>query len=395
MSTIILLFFVLLVMNCLTEYLLNKVLSRQNIMEEKHLVFHMVIAALRIAWVFSGTWFSVRLPFFLTGLLILLMLNMAPYPDRRLPLINFNIIVFLIFTSLLMTVISVTGVLGIDMGYMIGNIRIRGIMVSTTFLVFNILSIFFIRNYPEYLWQKDYDKFNVKVYTRFLCICIVYHILDSVILTACQLSRFNYMLFLGGDILILILIFNFLNYNYIFAKSEEVRREYEESEVLFAQQYFEKESLKKISGFDFLTNAYTRREISSVMTENIRNGQELVCVFIDLDGLKRTNDKYGHTFGDLMLKKFADTCVEIMEGNGCLARIGGDEFLLVFPDGKISDVEARIKRLQLKLLEPSDSKEKISFSYGISCGEETVDNYIGKADQRMYADKNRKKRGNL
>lgn len=187
------------------------------------------------------------------------------------------------------------------MGQMIGNIRLRGIVMTITFLIFNIICIFLLRHYPEYLWRRDYDKSNLIIYSRFLSICIIYHILDSVILTVYQISRFNYLLLISGDILILILMFNFLNYNYVFSKSEEMRREYEESEVLFAQQYFEKESLKKISGFDFLTKAYNRREICSIMAESIRNGHKLTCVFMDLDGLKRVNDKYGHTFGDLLL----------------------------------------------------------------------------------------------
>ena len=57
-------------------------------------------------------------------------------------------------------------------------------------------------------------------------------------------------------------MFNFLNYNHVFAKSQDMRREYEESQVLIAQQYFEKISLEKLSGFDSLTNTYNRRDLS-------------------------------------------------------------------------------------------------------------------------------------
>ena len=82
-----------------------------------------------------------------------------------------------------------------------------------------------------------------------------------------------------------------------------------------------------------------------------------------------------------------------MQGDGYLARIGGDEFLLVFPDGEISRIEALVQNLQRKLLETADPKDKIFFSYGISSNEESVDRYMETADQRMYADKNRKQRG--
>lgn len=390
----IVLFAGLLFMNSLTEYLLNKMIASIDILSEKLKIYHFLFAFLRIMWIFFGLWFAVPMHFLLIGLFLLLFLNVLPYPTKRLLMNNFTMIIYLFYTSLLMTVIGCAGLMGFDVDYMVENITLRGIVMNTTFMIFNVICVLLLHYHPEFLFRKNYDKSKVVIYTGFLFLCVVYHILDAVILTLYPTSWINYLLLVSGDILILILIFNFLNCNYVFAKSEEMKREYEESEILMAQQYFEKKSLKKLSGLDSLTNAYNRREISSIMEKCIKSGQSLICVFIDLDGLKKTNDTYGHTFGDLMLKRFADTCVEAIEGKGYLARIGGDEFLLVFPDTEMREVEACIKNVQLSLLEPSDPKEKISFSYGISHGEDSVNNYIITADRRMYIDKKRKQRGN-
>lgn len=391
----IVLFLALLFMNGISEYLLNKMMTAMHVLDKKHSTYHAICAVLRIAWIFLGAWFAVPLPVFLIVLLVLLFLNVVPYPDRRLLMNNYTIMVYLLYTSLLMTVIGGMGLLGFDVNTLVQNAVFRGIVMNTTFMIFNALCSLLLHYRPEFLWREDYDKSKVVIYTRFLAVCVIYYILDAVILTLYPTSRINYLLLVIGDILIMILLFNFLDYNYVFAKSEEMKREYEESAVLIAQQYFEKESLKELSGFDALTHAFNRREICSVMAKHIQAGRQLVCVFIDLDGLKRTNDKYGHTFGDLMIKRFADTCMELVMEQGFLARIGGDEFLLVFPDKDSHEIEARIKKLQLRLLEPSDSKEKISFSYGISCGEQSVDSYIRAADQQMYADKSRKQRDNI
>lgn len=391
----IFLFPVLLFMNGVSEYLMNKIMTEMHVLDEKHGTYHAICAVLRIAWIFLGAWFAVPLPVLLIVLLFLLFLNVIPYPDRKLLMNNFTIFVYLIYTALLMTVIGGAGLLGFDVNNMVQDTVFRGIIMNTTFMVFNALSVLLLHYRPEFLWKEDYDRSKVVIYTRFLLACVVYFILDAVILTLYPAGRINYLLLVSGDILILILLFDFLDYNYVFAKSEEMKREYEESAVLVAQQYFEKESLKKLSGFDALTHAFNRREICSVMADHIQAGHQLVCVFIDLDGLKRANDRYGHTFGDFMLKRFADTCMDLVMEKGYLSRIGGDEFLLVFPDGDIHEIEARIKKLQLKLLEPSDCKEKISFSYGISCGEQSVDSYISTADQRMYADKSRKQRDHV
>lgn len=385
------LFPVLLIMNCLAEYLLNKMMMTMNVLEKKYIVYHTACAILRVAWISLGAWFAVPIPILLIGLFFLLFLNVIPYRSRRLLMNNFTMVIYLIYASLLMTVISSAGLLGYDVNYMVLVGAVRVIVLNATFIIFNIICILLLHHHPEFLWKEDYDKSKVLIYTLFLFICVVYHILDAMILTLYQTNQVNFLLSVSGDVLILILMFNYLNYNYVFARSEEMRREYEESQISIAQQYFEKESLKKLSALDSLTHAYNRREISSIMAESIRNGHSLACVFVDLDGLKRTNDRYGHTFGDLMLQRFADASTAMLKDKGFLARIGGDEFLLIFLDQSVQDIESRIKELQLKLIEPEDEKEKIYFSYGISYGEDSIENYILLADQRMYADKNRKR----
>lgn len=389
------LFLMLVGLNGLTEYLLNKMMMEMSVLEKKNSIYHTVCAILRIMWIFLSAWFAIPIPVLLIGLFMLLFFDVIPYHNRRLRMNNFTMIIYLIYVTLFMMIIGIAGLLGIDAVYMVKDRMISAIIMNATFLLFNIICLSLLYFHPAFLWSEDYDKSKVRIYTRFLFICAIYHVLDTVILTLYRTDWVNYVLLLGGDILIFFLIFNFMNYNYVFAKSEEIRREYEENEVIRAQQYFEKESLKKLSEFDSLTNAYNRREISSIMQESMQKGHKLACVFVDLDGLKRTNDQYGHTYGDMMLKRFADACAEVLDEKGYLARIGGDEFLLLFLDQEISDIESDIKKLQLKLLEPKDDKEKIRFSYGISYGEKSVEGHIHLADQRMYEDKKRKRCGKI
>lgn len=389
------LYLILIIMNCLTEYLFNKMMLSIGILKKKNHLFRFVCAASRILWLFLCAWFLFPIPVLLIGLFLLLYLDALPYQNRKLLMNSFILIIYLTFISILMTIIGIAGLLTFDLKHMLQDTGIRALILIITFLTFNLISLFLLRYHLGSLWKADYDKFKVLIYTRFLIICITYHILDSLFLALYHTSRINFMLLISGDILILILIYTFFNYNYIFEKSERMKKKYEENEILIAQQYFEKDALKKLSGFDSLTNAYNRREIGSIMTELIQAGHKLACVFIDLDGLKQINDNYGHTYGDLMLKHFADACMLSLKKNEYLARIGGDEFLLIFPDQEISRIENRIKELQSKLLEPSEEKEKISFSYGISFDEESVDSYINLADQRMYECKNRKRCINL
>lgn len=385
----------LLIMNCVTEYLFDKMMRMRGVFEKKYNAYHSVCSLARVAWIYLSAWFACPMPLMLIGLLILLYMNVIPYRHQTLQMHNFTLSIYLIYISLLMTVIGIVGILGFDVEYMLQNTMARVIILNTIFIVFNSICFVVLRCFPCFLWKENCDRAKVIIYTRFLFICIMYHIFDSVILSMYKTGQIGYLLLVSGDILILVLVYNFLNYNYVFEKSEDVRKEYEKCEILMAQKYFEKETLKKISETDVLTNTYNRREISAIMTDAIQEGHKLTCVFIDLDGLKQTNDKYGHTYGDTMLKKFANACLQAVEGTGYLARVGGDEFLLVFLEQEISAIEERVRTLQLKLLEPEDEKEKIYFSYGISYDEDSVDKYISVADQEMYACKKRKRCGNI
>lgn len=386
-------FLLLLLMNFLAEYLLNKLMLEMNILSKKYGIYHTICAACRILWIYSCSWFHISLPTSLIGLLALLFLNAIPYRNRNLLMNNFILIIYLIFTSLMMMVVGFSGLFDLDVAYTTAYTSASAFVITTTFLFFNLICFLLLRFRPEFLWKVEYDKLKVVIYTRFLLVCGMYHIFDAVILTFYKASRINYLLLILGDIVVLILMFNFLNYNYVFAKSDIIKKAFLANEVLLAQQYFEKVELKQLSELDSLTKAYNRREISSIMSEAIKQGEKIVCVFADLDGLKQTNDNYGHTFGDRMLKHFADACTEIMEGKGHLARIGGDEFLLLFIEQEVCQVEHCVNKLQSKLLKPTDDTEKISFSYGISYDEASVDDYIKSADQKMYECKNRKRRG--
>ncbi|BAF69323.1 bacteriohemerythrin [Nitratiruptor sp. SB155-2] len=67
-----------------------------------------------------------------------------------------------------------------------------------------------------------------------------------------------------------------------------------------------------------------------------RRGSMIAVLYIDLDGFKEINDKYGHQVGDIFLKKVAKNLQEVIRGEDTIARIGGDEFL-----GIIQDIEMR------------------------------------------------------
>jgi diguanylate cyclase (GGDEF)-like protein len=58
-------------------------------------------------------------------------------------------------------------------------------------------------------------------------------------------------------------------------------------------------------------------------------GPDLVLVFLDLDGFKKVNDVWGHPAGDLVLRAVAQRLADLVRANDTVARVGGDEFVLL------------------------------------------------------------------
>jgi len=129
-----------------------------------------------------------------------------------------------------------------------------------------------------------------------------------------------------------------------------------------------------------------------------RQKEKLLLLFIDLDGMKRINDEFGHNEGDNALINTATILNRSFRSSDIVARLGGDEFAVVVTDLN-ADKEDAIRRLteNLKAYNASDiCRYKLSFSIGVAalepqrmtCFEELLE----QADQAMYEQKRMKKR---
>lgn len=97
-----------------------------------------------------------------------------------------------------------------------------------------------------------------------------------------------------------------------------------------------KEKLEYIAKHDPLTdlpNRFMLNELlQSLMSRSERNHSLLAVLYIDLDGFKEVNDKYGHDTGDIVLGIIANRMKQTMRLEDLASRIGGDEFVVVLPD---------------------------------------------------------------
>lgn len=83
------------------------------------------------------------------------------------------------------------------------------------------------------------------------------------------------------------------------------------------------------------------RELSCAFMHSGSHDDDLCCLLIDLDHFKNVNDHYGHAFGDLVLKGFADLLKKKAGDNAIVARYGGEEFIVLLPGTSLQEGIAR------------------------------------------------------
>jgi diguanylate cyclase (GGDEF)-like protein len=135
--------------------------------------------------------------------------------------------------------------------------------------------------------------------------------------------------------------------------------------------------LKHLVGVDALTGIANRRHFDRALEREIRRArreaQPLSLVFLDLDQFKLFNDTYGHTRGDEVLRRVAQTLDETFRRGGDLvARYGGEEFAVVLPgvDGRRAGLYAeRLRRRIWRLAIPyraSQLTDRVTISGGVA-----------------------------
>jgi diguanylate cyclase (GGDEF)-like protein/PAS domain S-box-containing protein len=159
------------------------------------------------------------------------------------------------------------------------------------------------------------------------------------------------------------------------------------------------EKVNYLAYYDSLTGIPNRnllyKSLNEVVDRSKENKQIIAVMFLDLDRFKMINDTFGHSFGDLLLQKVTSRLSECLGENNKLFRYGGDEYVIVMENTKLSNVSQLAEKLIISLYSPlliQDRHTYISTSIGISVFPKDGDNpeaLIQNADTAMYLAKER------
>lgn len=146
---------------------------------------------------------------------------------------------------------------------------------------------------------------------------------------------------------------------------------------------------------DELTRLWNRRGGLELLRQALARPQRHatlgVCV-VDVDRFKSVNDRYGHAVGDAVLRKVGTLLVDSIRPEDVACRLGGDEFLLVFPDLGASEITPVVERIRgraqaLQIRTPRGPLEVTLSLGGLSCApreDTTAELLVQQADEVLY-----------
>ncbi|QWZ09603.1 EAL domain-containing protein [Nocardioides panacis] len=160
------------------------------------------------------------------------------------------------------------------------------------------------------------------------------------------------------------------------------------------------EDMTHLARHDLLTNLPNRGllldRVEHALQMSRRRGNRIALLFVDLDGFKPVNDRFGHAAGDAVLIDVAQRLRECVRQSDTVARLGGDEFALLLEDVNPPEVSTACDRILTSLsrgAHVAGHQLALSASIGVAFGDssETAESMLRNADLAMYEAKARGK----
>jgi diguanylate cyclase (GGDEF)-like protein/PAS domain S-box-containing protein len=155
------------------------------------------------------------------------------------------------------------------------------------------------------------------------------------------------------------------------------------------------QELDRVANYDPLTGTPNRRMLTDRMQQSIvrseRHQETLAVCYLDLDGFKEVNDRYGHKTGDDLLIGITNSLMKVLRSEDTLSRLGGDEFVLLLSDvGTPEECSLILARILAAIKAPITIDAEVvsvSASIGVSLypqDHSDADTLLRHADQAMY-----------
>lgn len=179
---------------------------------------------------------------------------------------------------------------------------------------------------------------------------------------------------------IILFVFALMLRNTILTSHEDERR--------IAELTYHKET-------DLRTRLFNKNKYEEMAAAYYPGIAKIAVIFWDINNLKKVNDKYGHSMGDVLIETVSEKLYEQADERRRVYRVGGDEFLLIIDDPTPGEAEGLIKKVREELHHSSEEGGiRISSAAGYAEGTGAeVREVVKSADAKMYEDKNAGREG--
>jgi len=181
----------------------------------------------------------------------------------------------------------------------------------------------------------------------------------------------------------------------------ELNKKLEESKNEVNKLKINLEKITSEANRDFLTGVANRKALEMRLSELTHwakeNNADLCLLMIDIDHFKKFNDKFGHLFGDEVLKKVGKSLFESVKGKDFVARYGGEEFAVLLPNTPLAtglivaeNIRKNIADTGLLRKDTGEMIGNVTVSIGVAryrCQEDSIAVFLGRADEALYRSK--------
>lgn len=160
-----------------------------------------------------------------------------------------------------------------------------------------------------------------------------------------------------------------------------------------------RDQLQEQSTRDPLTGLFNRRymldRLRRLLNAAKAKGEKVYMIYLDVDHFKKFNDNHGHDAGDNVLSEVANCLQDACDGEDVACRMGGEEFMLIWPGADLKTVETRANKLrekveEMRVLYQEKHLPTVTLSAGVACypdDERDIQALLRQADEAFYAAK--------
>ena len=291
----------------------------------------------------------------------------------------------------LMFIGSAALVQNITMYSLLENTFWRTMSVSAVLLISILKDICFLR-WPNFssMLMAEAESMEAKPFMAFLWFCAGYLWVDSTLCIFELETVYPPLFLIGSSAVVIFSMIRFLLHINKLIRNNHLKEEHDRLASILTATKERTDTLQQLADRDTLTGTFSRRYAVDLIDAMIAAESPFSLIFLDLDDLKQINDLEGHGAGDAYLIGFSRALEGQLRREDLLARVSGDEFIILLPGSDAASAADRIRDIRDTLETTRQGAVAFRFSYGITTfpqRKKDSELLIREADIAMYRDK--------